>query len=123
MLAIYRTYPLDTNKVRPFKGNKIELIKVCFDSFLQAFDGVKLDLIVLMDKPNAALREIFDGYNTEESFYVGTIPSTVNSLFRAIDIVLDKKDKFILAEDDHYFLPGSGKIIEDALDTLEFLTA
>lgn len=123
LTAVYRTYPQENSKPRPFKGTKLELIKICFNSFLKAFEGVDLDLVILLDKTNNEHREIFKGYKTEESFYSGTIDSIVKSLHRAIDIALEKQNKFILVEDDHYFLPGAGKIIEKALDDLEFLTA
>lgn len=123
LTVVYRTYPQENNKGRPFKGTKIELIKLCFNSFLKAFEGVDIDLTVLMDKPNDELRDIFKEYKTEESFYEGQMNSVVSSLHRAINIALSKKNNFILVEDDHYFLLGAGKKIEKALETLEFVTA
>lgn len=97
-------------KERPIK-DKFELVKVCFSSFLRAFRGVDYKLTILLDKPNSDFRELFKGYDVEESYYSDFTEGNTKSFHRQIDLALKRKDKFFFIEDDYFFLPSAGKIL------------
>lgn len=122
MIVIYRACSVGTSKKRPIE-DKIELVRICFNSFRDAFKGVKHDLIVLLDKPNQALRNIFEGINKrEEFFYPSFDEGNTGTFHRQIEIALERKDQFFFVEDDYYFLPESGRKIVEALKHFDFLT-
>ena len=125
MLVIYRACSVGSSKPRPIDG-KINLVRACFDSFVSAFTDVNYDLVVLLDKPNKELRNIFNRTSREkrieESYYGSFNEGNTKSFHRQLDIVLEEKDTFLLVEDDYIFLPGSGKIIARALEMLPFIT-
>lgn len=107
MRIIYRACSVGSEKERPING-KIELVKFCFNSFKKAFEGLDYELIVLLDKPNNDLRNIFKGEQTEESFYSDFNEGNVRSFHRQLDLA-GGSDRFMLVEDDYYFVPGSGR--------------
>ena len=122
MIIIYRACAYGSAlKERPIK-DKIELVKFCFRSFKKAFKDVDYELVVLMDKPNQDLRNIFKGEKTETSFYPDFNEGNTKSFHRQLEIALEKKVNFMFVEDDYYFLPHAGKRIVEALEWFDFLT-
>lgn len=119
MLVLYRACSTgNPNKVRPVQG-KLELVTLCFNSLIETLKNHKYDLVVLLDKPNTAFRELFEGYAVEESYYGDFTEGNINSFHRQMDIALEWGDDFIFVEDDYYFLPNAGKKMHDALNRLD----
>jgi len=123
MFIVYRACSTgNPNKNRPIEGDKIDLVRACFGSFKEAFKGVKYDLVCLLDKPTPELREIFKDEETEESHYAYFAEGNVGSFHRQIELALERGKCYMFIEDDYFFLPGSGKILEKAVQELPFLT-
>lgn len=120
MLVVYRACSVGSSKPRPIEG-KIELVRRCYESFLEAFKGVDYELKVLLDKPSAELREIF-GPDCEETFYGSFTEGNTKSFHRQIDLALEAEDDFLFVEDDYLWIPGAGKVIQDTLEELPFIT-
>jgi hypothetical protein len=112
MLIVYRATPVGSPKPRPIK-DKEKLVKTCFRSFLKSFKGVKYDLVVLLDKPNESFRKFFKKHEVIESFNPDFNTGNIGTFHKQIDLVLERKPKrFFFVEDDYYFLPHAGKIID-----------
>ncbi len=115
MLIVYRACSTgNPQKIRPIEG-KFELVKTCFNSFLKAFQDVDCKLVILLDKPTMEFRELFKGFEVEETYYSNFTEGNIYSFHRQIDLANESKDNFFFIEDDYFFLPSSGKIIEKAL--------
>lgn len=112
MIIIYRACSVgNPDKHRPIEG-KYELVKYCFESFLKAFEGLEYRLVVLLDKPTPKFRELFKGYEVEETFYTSFNEGNINSFHRQIDLACDYGgDSFMFVEDDYYFFPYAGEKI------------
>lgn len=110
MIVIYRACPVGSLKNRPI-SDKLELVETCFKSFLKAFGGVDYELNVLIDKPNKEIRDIFKGFDIEETYYTSFDEGNTKSFHRQIEIALEHEGKFLFCEDDYYWLPEAGKII------------
>lgn len=111
MLILYRACSTGSPlKNRPIEG-KYELVKYCFESFIEAFKDVDYKLIVLLDKPTPKFRELFKDYEVIESFYGSFDEGNIKSFHKQIDLALEHKDKFFFIEDDYYFLPNAGEVL------------
>ena len=122
MFVVYRACSTgNPNKNRPIEG-KINLVRICFNSFKEAFKDVDYQLKVLIDKPSNEIRKVFEDEDTEETFHSTFTEGNVKSFHRQIDLALGCADPFLFVEDDYYWLPGSGVKIADALGELSFIT-
>lgn len=121
MIIIYRACSQgNPSKNRPITP-KVELVRRCFGSFLKAFDGVECEVRILLDKPTNEFREIFKGFKVEESYYADFNEGNIRSFHRQLDIACESDHPdFLLIEDDYYFLPHAGKVIEG--NALSFYT-
>jgi hypothetical protein len=123
VLCIFRACSAgNPNKKRPISGDKIDLVRLCFNSFLRSFEGVDYKLICLLDKPTPELRKIFAGHETEETYYAGFTEGNVGSFHRQIELALEYKQPFLFVEDDYYWLEGAGSKIAGAVKELPFVT-
>lgn len=126
MTVLYRLCPEGNPlKQRPIQP-KLNLILTCFQSFVQAFESVHPKVWFLVDKPNDKLMEIVEGcpfpYKVE-TFRFGDWGSGNEGTFkRQVEIAAELEGKVFFLEDDYYLLPEAGKVIAEALDTLEVLT-
>lgn len=120
LLVIYRACPGGSLKERPIEP-KEKLIEFCFTSFLEAFKDIDYKLKVLIDKPNTAMRNLFEDYDTEETFYPTFGEGNIKSFHRQIDLALTS-DLFLFVEDDYYFLPESGPKLLKAIKEFDFVT-
>jgi len=122
LLVVYRACSVGSKaKKRPIQG-KINLVSVCFESFLKAFKNTDIQLKVLLDKPTNELRKIFAGYDTEETYYSTFTEGNIGSFHRQIDLALEVETPFLFVEDDYFFLPNSGEKIVSALKEFPFIT-
>lgn len=126
MLIIYRLCPEgNPNKSRPI-WPKIELIKVCFKSVIEAFKGTNVKFHFILDKITPELIQIVKSCPFESTIEPFREPSweigNEVTYFRQLDIASDTKESVLLLEDDYYFLPHSGEVIINALKELDFIT-
>lgn len=119
MIIVYRACAVGSYKERPIE-DKFDLVKTCFGSFRKAFEGLDYNLVVLLDKPTAQFRQIFEGVDTvEETFYSSFDEGNIKSFHRQIELGMEHGGPFLFIEDDYLFLPTAGKHIYDALHTEE----
>lgn len=121
MRVIYRACPQGNPKNKVIE-DKHEMVEFCFNSFLKAFSGVDYKLKILLDKPNNSFRKIFEGYDVEESFYDSLGEGNVKSFHRQIDLALEYGECYLFVEDDYYFFPNAGKVMERAVQTFPFVS-
>lgn len=122
MKIIYRACSVgNPNKNRPIK-DRVKLVQICFASFLDAFSTVDYDLTILLDKPTNEYRDVFEGFEVEESYYSNFNEGNIKSFHRQIDIALEAYDDFMFCEDDYYWLPSAGQTIEKAIKELPLIT-
>lgn len=127
MKVFYRLCPLtNPNKLRPIRG-KIPLIKACFNSFKEAFKDVKPAVHFILDNPTDELYYFLKGecpfdYVIEEHEHSTMEGGNQATYFRQLDLASQTEDKVFLLEDDYFFLSMAGKVIENALDTLDIVT-
>lgn len=123
MLVIYRACSTgNPNKHRPLKGDKVDLVKYCFDSFVEAFKDVDHKLVCLLDKPTNRLRSVFKGHKIEETYYSDFTSGNIGSFHRQLDLAHESGECYLLVEDDYYFLSNSGEKIKQAVETFDFVT-
>lgn len=127
MKIFYRLCPL-TNplKERPIKG-KLNLIKACFYSFVEAFKDVKPEVHFILDNPTDELYYFLDGeckfkHVIEKHEHFTMEGGNHATFFRQLDLASQTDDKVLLLEDDYFFLPEAGKLLDKALDTLDIVT-
>lgn len=120
-VIIYRACPAGFAKNKVIE-DKHELVNLCFNSMLEAFDGIDYQLIVLLDKPSQKFRKLFEGHDVRESFFGDLQNGNVKSFHKQLDLVMELKKDYLLVEDDYYFLPESGNIINEAISSLPFIT-
>jgi len=126
MTVLYRLCPEGNPlKQRPIRP-KLNLISACFHSFIKAFETVCPKVWFLVDKPSDELMEIVEGCPFPfkvETFRFGDWGSgNKGTFYRQLDIASGLEGKVFFLEDDYYFLPEAGKAIDEALDSLAFLT-
>lgn len=111
------------NKQRPHNMNKMEVVRYCYDSVIKAFPDSHITFLI--DKPNIEIMELVEEcpnpHDYEIFHFENWSDGNVGTFHRQLELACDK-DKVLLTEDDYYYLPEAGKIIEEALDSLEFLT-
>lgn len=113
-LIVYRACPQGNAKNKIIE-DKYELVKYCFNSFVTAFKGVDHTLKILLDKPDNKFRGLFKGYDVEESYHSGLSEGNVRSFHRQIDLALEHGECYLFVEDDYYFFPHAGMIMEQAV--------
>lgn len=123
MIVVYRACSKSNPHKKHIISDKGELVQTCFNSFLTAFKNVKHKLFVLLDKPNPALRAIFKGCTTEETYYPTFDEGNIKSFHRQIDIALQHPyEPFLFVEDDYLFTKEAGEYIDQALQEFDFIT-
>jgi len=115
------------NKVRPNNLSKLEIVKLCYQSFLEAFKDLEILYVTfILDKPTKELRKIIKDFpfdhNVIEFNEDGWQKGNETTFHAQIDLASRMAGKVMFLEDDYFFLPKSGVIIDEALEDLEFVT-
>lgn len=114
-----------TTKHRPQDMDKSQLVQTCYNSFITAFMDVQPHVTFLIDKPTLDLVKLADACPFQhdiEIFHFGDFnEGNIGTFHRQLDLA-ENMDKVLFLEDDYYFLPDAGKIINEALEVFDFLT-
>lgn len=127
MKVFYRITSIPSiNKHRPIKGDKLDLIKFCLNSFVKAFPSYNIHFIV--DKPTYELMDVIDNCGAKHT--VETLQTddwnsgNIASFHRQLDLASEVDDYVFFVEDDYYFRPIKNlqDILMDALDYSDFVS-
>lgn len=122
LTVLYRACSIANSKEKPIQGTKYDLMKLCFDSFIQAFETVNPKVIFLIDNPDYESVELFDTCPFPHEIQTQNI-GNVGTFHKQLELAVKLEGKVFLLEDDYYFLPDAGEKIIKGLNKLDgFLT-
>jgi hypothetical protein len=102
----------------------MDLIRVCFKSVIDAFEGWKFHFVI--DKPNYEIMELIEScpypYEIETVNVEGWQEGNFATYLKLLTIGKDLNEPMMLVEDDYYFLPQAGSRIAKALLECQFIT-
>lgn len=128
---IYRCTPIESiNKIRPGNKKKIDLVNLCLGSAKEAFKGIDVKWILLIDKPNYDFVDMIeshfdpakDKYEMLTTNFADWNGGNIGSFHRQLDIASTINGKALFLEDDYFLLPESGRKIVDALNVFTWIS-
>lgn len=122
---LYRCTPIESiNKIRPGNLKKMDLVNLCLGSAKEAFKGIDVKWILLIDKPNYDFVDMIeshfdpakDKYEMLTTNFADWNGGNIGSFHRQLDIASTLDGKVLFLEDDYFILPESGQKIIDGLN-------
>lgn len=127
MKVLYRLTSINSiNKIRPVELDKQGLIKLCMDSFVEAFKSVEPFIYFIIDKPTIELVELCDNIPLDHEMEIlhtdDWNSGNIASFHRQVDIARETDDDVFFLEDDYFFLPNAGEKMLEGLKKYEYVS-
>jgi len=123
MVVIYRVCDKGGGKSPIYKKSKFDLVKMCFNSFITAFDEIKPRIIFVLDEVPRHYLDFFNRRCHWEKEYTKADGEGNFGTYKAQLNIAKKFDDYVMIqEDDFLYLPHAGRKIQKALEKVPFVT-